>query len=748
MAIPLRVLIVEDNPDDAELIILQLKQAGFQPDWQRVETEADYLSALALPPELILSDWSLPRFSGLAALRLLTNRNLDIPFVLVSGSVGEETAIDALHEGADDYVLKDRPARLGESVHRALADKQLREKRQQAEKALREAEQKYRTIFDGAVEGIFQSTSDGRIITANPALARMWGYDTPEKLVSSITDVASQVYIDPQRRDEFSKIMEENGEVHGFEYQARRRDGTPMWASESARAVCDASGTLLYYEGSIEDITESKRAGEALRQSEERNRALLEALPDLIFVFNRQNVFIDYSSTNNNILLMPPSTFIGRNISEVLPPELADLTRHHVEQVFETGQIQVYQYSLLFGNEIRYFESRLVLKGSDEALSMVRDITERKRAEEKLSEQLKQLQLLRAIDAAIISNVDLDSNLQMIVQKTIEQLRMDAAVILLLDPKTQMLNFAAGEGFHTNALQFTSLKIGEGTAGRAAQEQKTIHISNLQEANINPTLTQAIKDEGFIAYYGIPLIAKDQLLGVLEIFHRSPLPADPDWLSFLETLAGQASISIDNANLFSDLQKSNMEIQQAYDATLEGWSHALDLRDKETEGHTQRVTELAVKLARAMGLSEEELLHIKRGALLHDIGKMGIPDSILLKPDKLTEDEWIIMRKHPVYAQDMLSHIEYLKPVLDIPYCHHEKWDGTGYPRGLKGEQIPLAARIFAVVDVWDAIQSDRSYNIAWSREKAIQHMHEQAGGYFDARIVEVFLREVECVKT
>jgi putative two-component system response regulator len=188
-----------------------------------------------------------------------------------------------------------------------------------------------------------------------------------------------------------------------------------------------------------------------------------------------------------------------------------------------------------------------------------------------------------------------------------------------------------------------------------------------------------------------------------------------------------------------DLQHSNMELKLAYDSTIEGWSHALDLRDKETEGHTQRVTEMTIKLARLAGMSETELVHIRRGALLHDIGKMGVPDNILLKPDKLTDEEWVAMRKHPTFAFELLSPIVYLRSALDIPYCHHEKWDGTGYPRGLKGEQIPLAARLFAVVDVWDALRSDRPYRKGWSKKKVIEHIKSLSGTHFEPKAVELF---------
>ena len=188
------------------------------------------------------------------------------------------------------------------------------------------------------------------------------------------------------------------------------------------------------------------------------------------------------------------------------------------------------------------------------------------------------------------------------------------------------------------------------------------------------------------------------------------------------------------------LQSAHIDLVQAYEATIEGWSRALDLRDHETEGHTQRVAEMTVKLARAIGIPESEWIHIRRGALLHDIGKMAIPDEILLKPDKLTEAEWVEMRRHPQYAYEMLHPIAYLRPALDIPYYHHEKWNGAGYPQHLKGEAIPLSARLFAVVDVFDALCSDRPYRKACNRSEVLAYFNEQIGEHFDPQIVKIFL--------
>jgi putative two-component system response regulator len=192
------------------------------------------------------------------------------------------------------------------------------------------------------------------------------------------------------------------------------------------------------------------------------------------------------------------------------------------------------------------------------------------------------------------------------------------------------------------------------------------------------------------------------------------------------------------------LQEANAQLLAAYEATIAGWSRALDLRDRETEGHSRRVTQLTEKLAKALGMSGEEIMHLRRGALLHDMGKIGIPDSILHKPDTLTDEEWVIMRRHPQLAYDMLHSVEYLRPALEIPFNHHEKWDGTGYPRGLKGEEIPLTARLFAVVDVWDALTSDRPYRKAWSEEEALNYIREQSGKHFDPKVVELFFNVIE----
>jgi putative nucleotidyltransferase with HDIG domain len=243
---------------------------------------------------------------------------------------------------------------------------------------------------------------------------------------------------------------------------------------------------------------------------------------------------------------------------------------------------------------------------------------------------------------------------------------------------------------------------------------------------------------------GIPLVARGHILGYITLDSIKPAAFNIDMTDLAQSFAHQAATAIENAQLFENLQKSNLELSQAYDTTLEGWGKALELRDKETQGHTMRVSELTLKLARKMGIQEPELTHVRRGVLMHDIGKMGVPDRILHKKAPLTKREWSAMREHPQYAYDLLYPITYLRPALDIAYCHHEKWDGTGYPRGLKNVEIPLGARIFTVVDVWDALMSDRSYRGAWPRKKVVSHIRKQSGLHFDPQIVEVFLDMME----
>jgi len=395
---------------------------------------------------------------------------------------------------------------------------------------------------------------------------------------------------------------------------------------------------------------------------------------------------------------------------------------------------------------VRWVRNTLVPSRNCEGLlisydGIITDITERRGIQDRLQRHMDHLAALRTIDHAISGSLDLHTTLTVLLHETVKRLGVDAACVLLLNSFSQELEYASGLGFESEQTRFARVVMGEGFAGRVARERKTQVLSDIGESAVK--VPMRLERERFRAYVGVPLVAKGQVKGVLELCHRSPLQPDREWLDFVEALAGQAAIALDNADLYANLQRSHTDLLLAYDTTIEGWSRALDYRDQETEGHSRRVMAMTVHIARAVGVRHDALVHVRRGALLHDIGKLGVPDSILLKPGKLTDEEFSVMKRHPEIAYEMLSPIEFLRQALDIPYLHHERWDGGGYPRGLKEEQIPLAVRIFSIVDVWDALSSDRPYRSGWPQDEVLGYLKSQAGAHFDPAVVDLFEKAI-----
>lgn len=372
------------------------------------------------------------------------------------------------------------------------------------------------------------------------------------------------------------------------------------------------------------------------------------------------------------------------------------------------------------------------------------EITDRVMADKKIKNQLSRLKALREIDVSILGSIDLTVALKTVLRETKKQLNLDAVDILLLNHFSSEFEHYLDEGLEMEHLSKANIPLDQGFIDLHFNSNAKHYRFDLNTDLGGQVFAMRGIPDSFKSYYVLPLVAKGKINGVMEVFQKSSAEMDEDWIAFLEALAGQASMAIDNYFLFNDLLQKNLEITVAYNTTIEGWSRALDLRDKETEGHTLRVTDIAIKLAKRLGFLDSELVDIKYGALLHDIGKLGVPDSIFYKAGPLTPEEFEIMKLHVTYAYELLSPIRYLGKAIDIPYGHHEKWDGSGYPRGLKGEQIPLSARLFAVVDVWDALSTDRVYRKAWAPEEVIAYLKDNAGSHFDPKIVPIFIEMLE----
>jgi PAS domain S-box-containing protein len=648
--------------------------------------------------------------------------------------------------------------------------------RKKGEEALRLSEERYRSLVDNLPVGMYRCSPgpDGTIVMANPSLFAMFGFDDASDL-SSIR--VHDLYLDPGEGQEIDVILAQKGSLAGREIRLKRPDQMPLWGALTAQLEEKAgNGHQTYYDCALVDITERKQREQEREAIISMSAALRLArlrseMPQIII----ENVALLLKTSGAALVLRNQSS--GELHIEVAQGKWDHLSATRLVQrgnlsleIVTSGE--VYQKNRLEGDfvdpRLRPFHNlpcvacvpmiaheqtigllwvgmeRDILPDEIRTLEALADISanaiHRATLHEQTERRVQRLAALRAVDTAIGASLDLRLALNVLLAQLTNQLNVDASCVLLFDADNRILEHAAARGFHSTAISNSRVKIGEGPAGRVALSRERIYIPNLQENETGYLKERLLSNDSFIAYHAVPLIAKGQLKGVLEIFHRSYLGQDSEWVDFLETMAGQAAIAIDNASLFTALQRSNMELALAYDTTLEGWVHALEMREQVADGHSQVLVEWTVRMARLARKSESEIAAIRRGVLLHDIGKLALPDSILRKQGPLDEHEWEIMRMHPVYAYQLLSPIAYLKDSLDIPYCHHERYDGSGYPRHLAGDQIPENARLFAVVDVWDALRSDRPYRKGWDDERAIEYIQVNAGRHFDPKAVEMFM--------
>lgn len=649
-----------------------------------------------------------------------------------------------------------------------------------ADESLRKSESSYRGLFNSVAEAIYIQDRDGHFLDINDGAVNMYGYTREEVIGRTPT------FLGAPGKNDFDIVKNAiqlafAGKLQQFEFWGMRKNGEIF-----PKEVRVYKGTYFGQDVVIalaQDITDRKQAEQALKRRL-KEITILHNLASASILVNTIDELVEL------VTLEVGNTFYADNFGVLFLDESQKILRAHPSYrgiTENTQEIVELEKSIsgpvaLSGNPRRvgdvrqepaYMEATADIRSElcvpiktgehiigvinteskkldffsadDERLlltiaSQTAIAIERIRLFNSERERRQEAETLRQATAALSTSLDLAHVLESILTSLKQVVPYDSASVFMLEG--DRLRITSAHGVENPDQIIGKTFPADDVLFQEVQASRRPII--LADAQLEPRFNRWGESFQVHGWMSVPLITRGEVIGYITLDNRKKSAYNQEASFLAQAFAHQAAAAIDNARLFEGMQHSLKELNLAYESTIEGWSKAMDLRDRETEGHTLRVTEMTTKLAQSMGFNGEELVHIRRGALLHDIGKMGVPDRILLKPDTLKDEELLIMRRHPQYAYDMLSPVSYLHQALTIPYCHHEWWDGSGYPQGLKGEEIPLAARLFAVVDVWDALTSDRPYRPAWTNQETITYIKGLSGKQFDPQVVDKFFEMLE----
>lgn len=498
------------------------------------------------------------------------------------------------------------------------------------------------------------------------------------------------------------------------------------------------------------DIVERKQAEKALRKSEELFSKAFQSSPMIVAITRlRDGMILEVNESLEKLMGYTADEVVGKKLDDLsLWLNLED-KRRLVRILLSERKLRNFaiEFRTRHGNRLHcsYSAELIELDGEKCVLATIEDISERKKAEARTLRLNRLYMTISQINEAIVRASDRDNLFSEICRVTVEFGQFCMAWIGIVDGTSDLVHPVAIAGEEISFLsdidvRYNDQRQGAGVVGSAIREGRCIISQDVASDPRMAAWREKVLTRGLRSVAAVPIRSHGIIIGALAVYADEPHAFDAEDKGLLDQISDDVSFSIDTIEADAKRQQAEADLVKAYDTTLEGWAKALELKDDETIGHSRRVIEKTVMLAQALGFQEDELVHIRRGAILHDIGKMGIPDHILRKNGPLNDEERQIVMKHPQTAYDFLKPISYLQNAIDIPYCHHEKWDGTGYPRGLKGEEIPLSARIFAVVDVWDALSSDRPYRKAWPQEKIVRYLLDESGKHFDPQVVKALL--------
>ncbi len=694
MAVSIRVLIVEDMEDDVILLIRALKQDGYEPDYEVVDNGEDFAKALQSGDwDVILSDYSMLRYSGLEALEKCSDMDLSIPFIFVSGTIGEEVAVEAMRAGARDYIMKSSLQRLGPVIERELKEIAFKRHHRESSRALQKSEEKFAKAFRTSADAIaIAKACNGEFVDINEGFLRIFGYAREDIIGHSSR--ALNIWRSDEERDAFVKPLIEKGVVRDREVQFGTKTGKVITALLSGEFL-DIGGEqcILTF---TKDITERKEAVRALEESESRLRNILENANQIIFTVDSDGNVTFISPAWERIMGHRNSDILNKNFLEFVHPEDLETGIIVLESIKEKGTLSepvVLRMENVTG-EWRWL--RVVgsaLDSSDPGMiqygGIAEDITETKRSEDELRETYIRLNTLLEAIPDLVYMKDRNGNF-LEVNRAYEE----ATGV----PRDQMIG-SRGETF----LPEQTFRLNVETDRELVETGRILQFEDVFETPENTS------------YHSITKV---------------PLKDGNGYVT------GIVGITTD----ITTIRQAEQRYRSALEGTIQTMSKIVELRDPYTAGHQHRASRLAVEIAKEMNLDPERIEGVRVASLLYEIGKINVPSEILNKPGKITEMEYELIQSHPQSAYEILKNIDFPWPVADIIYQHHEKMDGSGYPGRLRGEEILLEAKILAVADVVEAICSHRPYRGSLGIEKALEEIESKAGILYDEKVVAVCL--------